>query len=290
MNKWTTLESAEDRSVNFVCPAEDDGFIEARYVRRNDRYFIAYLSSHTGCKHACRFCHLTSTGQTSFTPVTMHGYYDQADKVWGWYNRIKKSQGEAAGIHYNWMSRGEPLSNPHLLNNAFELLYNLETQAICHGMWSKFKISTIMPIGFNQLLQDVFYDLPVTFYYSIYSTDDRFRKRWLPNAMPVREAFRRFADWQKAENREIKLHWAFIEGENDSEADVHAICDLVEEYKIVCRVNTVRYNPPNNKSQESSQEVIDRNFKIIQDRICPLSKVIPRVGFDVKASCGMFVS
>src|SRR6185437_2926755 len=273
-------------SVNFILPM-DEGSIEARYVRRKDDYFIVYLSSHTGCKHSCRFCHLTASGETSFEPVDLDLYLEQALRVLSYYDSVVDVQGPAQLVHFDWMARGEAPSNPTFVEDGFTIIGCLSSMARDRGLSSKFKISTIVPKDFKTTLVDAFSGLPIDFYYSIYSMNEDFRKRWLPKAMPPTVALGMFKDWQQSEDREVMLHWPFIDGQNDSEADVHGICDAVEKVGLKTRVNVVRYNPPDDKSKESSEEVINRNFEIIRSRLSDKSKIVSRVGWDVSASCGM---
>ena len=87
------------------------------------------------------------------------------------------------------------------------------------------------------------------------------------------------------------LHWAYIEGQNDSVADTEAICMAIGELDLRIDINIVRYNPFDARfGLESDISVIERNMALLRESL-PGSDVhtIERVGFDVAASCGMFV-
>jgi hypothetical protein len=61
----------------------------------------------------------------------------------------------------------------------------------------------------------------------------------------------------------------------------------------MAHVNIVRYNPhdPRRHGVEPPEEVIQRNAGIFQSRLPNARvRVIPRVGYDVQASCGMFMA
>jgi adenine C2-methylase RlmN of 23S rRNA A2503 and tRNA A37 len=282
--------SATDASVNWE-KATSVGRIEARYVRRCQDYVVVYLSSQTGCDQACRMCHLTATGQTQLRDVTHEEFLEQADLVLDHYRRETPP---AEAVHFNFMARGEPLANPVLLSHADELLHDLAQRALALNVRPRYLVSTIFPreLG-NRRLEETFVRFHPEIYYSIYSVRDAFRRRWLPKALPVEEALDRLVSWQRSTYKICKIHYAFIEGENDSEAEVHAICDALESRRLMVHVNIVRYNPPDpdRHGVEPPEEVIQRNARIYQSRL-PYARVrvIPRVGYDVQASCGMFFS
>lgn len=287
---WRVLKSGQDASVNFVRES-GGGVVECRYVRRVPEYFIAYLSSHTGCKHACRFCHLTATGQTSFEAVDVAGFLGQADRVLAHHDGAAGDR--ARRVHYNWMARGEPLSNAHVIGRAADIFDGLGERARSRGLAAAFNLSTILPVDFgDRSLESVFGGLPARVFYSLYSLDPAFRRRWLPRALPAHEGLDRLAAWQRASGQEVVLHWASIAGENDDEGQIHALCDAVQARGIRARFNLVRYNPFDaRRGRESPPEILERNFALIRDRLGdPRSRIVPRVGFDVHASCGMFVA
>jgi adenine C2-methylase RlmN of 23S rRNA A2503 and tRNA A37 len=288
MNKLKVLNSQIDSSVNFV-EQQLVGFLESRFVRKCDEYFIAYLSSQTGCNRGCTFCHLTATGQTSFVDSSHNDFMAQAIQV---FKHYRKEKTPAKYMHYNFMARGEPLANKLLLNSGDELLSKLGQVAKEEGLPAKFNVSTIMPLTLKKSLIDIFHYVNPTIYYSLYSTNQVWRDKWMPAALPVDEAVSRLKEYQNFSKKIVKIHYTFIAGENDSEEDINASCDVLEKHNLICEFNLVRYNPASpSQGVESSTEVINRNLGIIQSRLGFNSKVqmIPRVGFDVKASCGMFV-
>ena len=286
MTTYMPAPSRLDASVNFVREV-DVGRIEARYVRRSDEYVVVYLSSQTGCRQACRMCHLTATGQTRLRDTTRDELVEQADRVLDHY----RTQPRARTVHFNFMARGEPLLSHTILHDADALFAALWQRADAHELRARFLVSTILPAEHGERpLDDVFRRYHPELYYSLYSMSPAFRRRWLPKAQPAEVALDRLAAWQRATYKLIKIHYAFIAGENDSEHDVHAVCDALASRNLYAHVNIVRYNPPTpGHGAEPADDVLERNAAIFRTRLVNARvRVIPRVGFDVKASCGMF--
>ena len=284
MNKLQVLHSNQDQSVNFV-EEQLVGFLEARYVRRCDDYFVCYLSSHTGCNRGCTFCHLTATGQTSFKPSTINDFTSQALQVFKHYRQHSPAQ----YMHYSFMARGEPMANPHLLDRGQDLLLRLGQLAKDEGLPAKFCISTIMPKTLHKPLVDIFGYVTPTMYYSLYSVDQQFRDKWMPTAMPVGQALKMLADYQRFSKKIQKIHFSLIAGENDSFFQIQAVCDAIDDHGLVCEFNLVAYNPATPaQGVESSKDIQIERLAYIQRRFAGRVKAVTRVGLDVKASCGMF--
>jgi 23S rRNA (adenine2503-C2)-methyltransferase len=286
--------SQEDNSVNFIDESPTSGFYESRYVRRGDDYFIVYLSVQSACNLGCRMCHLTATKQKKVIENSETNLLMQAQAVLNHYQELVKSGKEkpAKHMHFNFMARGEVLNSPIFKDpeSTYSLLSNLRGLSEKIGLNARFLLSTIMPTAFNGDLNEIFKTIHPYFYYSIYSLNDDFRKKWLPMAMNPKDAIDKLSSWDSFSEHNFKIHYAFIEGENDSKRDIFDICELLKSKGLKPDVNIVRYNPYSiSHGKEPSEEIVQRNAEFFRSELGSNVKVIQRVGKDVKASCGMFI-
>jgi len=287
------LRSEMDDSVNFVDRGEYPGAIEARYVRRDDDEVIVYLSSQTGCAKACRFCHLTQSGQTDGRDVTVQEYLTQAKTVLRHYDATVRDGGPAASTaNFNFMARGEVFANQAVLTDAGRLFDQLAEQAALRGLLPRFKLSTIMPreLDGGQLAR-LFPRHAPDIYYSLYSLDEAWRRRWMPKALPAEQGMRMLTQYAKVTRKIPVIHFALIAGENDQPQHMQALIDAVGEHGLRCDINLVRYNPfSERQGAPSSDQVMDACARQLADALPGVRvQIVGRVGHDVKASCGMFV-
>ncbi len=302
--KMVSIEKSKiDQSVNFI-EKKIEGFLESRYVRRKDDYFICYLSSSSGCDLACRMCHLTATGQNGkslnrLQDADYQDYLQQALQVFKHYRSEceEKKNPPARICHLNFMARGDFFANKNVLNGgATDILMGLSNLVIKEGLIPKFNISTIFPKNYEngsclqESLSSMFKIINPTIYYSLYSMNPEFRKKWLPRAVDVHVALRMLQDYQAISKKIPTIHYCFIKGENDSLADLDWVCNSLDHYNLLANFNIVRYNSYSEvQGVESEQNVINRNSEFLLKRIKGKVKVIDRIGVDVAASCGVFV-
>lgn len=270
---FTKLQSKIDQSVNFVYKIADGAF-ESRYVRREPDYFSCYLSSHAGCNKGCKFCHLTQKKELSMTQVTGSMLYAQAQQVLEHYY----TQPKALRVHINFMARGEALCNSYLSAGAFRELALMFQE---ENLTPRFNISTIMPKGL--ILSDLLRFSPINpvIYYSLWSIDEEWRREWMPAAMPPTRALNMLEEYQKATGAIVKVHGAFIKGQNSIPAGWLAPW----AQRLHMEFNVVRYNPFSEElGEESELEPILQGLRLYGIK----TKIVERVGFDTNASCGMF--
>lgn len=287
MRQDLTFKSKLDQSVNFITPCQDGGYFESRFVRRSADYVIAYISSHSGCKRACTFCHLTATKQTTMTPADTQTMRNQLVKVLKHYEDNKPENDNIKKIHINWMARGEPLDNRYLDGLCLQILYDTVVDKIGHTTPPRFNISTIMPAGLNTSLASRFAPVFPDLYYSLYSMHPSYRYRFIPNSMDPEKALDLLKEYQEISGKVIHIHGAYIKGFNDNIEDTSRIINALKSRELLAKVNIVRYNPPDSLTEEANETMINMIAEKYRQEDIPVT-IVPRVGFDVKASCGMF--
>lgn len=290
----SVLHSSLDSSVNFVTEGEFPGAIEARYVRRDMDEVIVYLSSQTGCAKACRFCHLTQSGQTKGIQVTLDDYLRQARQVLDHYRALTSGgQPPAQLCNFNFMSRGEVLANQEIISHGGEVLHQLSALATEAGLVPRFKLSSILPREMEGVrLSSLFGGYNPDLYYSLYSVDESWRRRWLPKALPAVQGLEMLACYAQDTRTIPVIHFALIRDENDRPEQMRAMAEQIRSVGLRADINLVRYNPFSSaQGRESSEETMRTCAELLASEL-PLARVqlVGRVGHDVKASCGMFVS
>ena len=297
------LQSTVDASINHVIQTQDGGFWESRWVQRDPSYGIIYVSSQSGCDQSCRFCHLTATRQTQTTQATVEDFVLQARRV---LESVQALVEQDAGwvkpekIHINFMARGEPLLNPEVVHPQTMLWDALEqvVHEVLPGVLVYFKVSTIMPQTWWAWMKEKPHqvtlplDPRVQLYYSLYSLNPQFRKRFVPKAMDPHLALDLLVQHQGRTGQEMVIHHALIQGQNDDLHTIDAWLSAVQERGLRVKFNLVRYNPPHaSAGVETEEDQLQLNFQHIQHVLGhPDSRIVPRVGWDVKASCGMFIT
>jgi adenine C2-methylase RlmN of 23S rRNA A2503 and tRNA A37 len=292
---------SNDGSINYIMNKSENEIVECRYVRRKESYISSYLSSHTGCIMGCKFCWLTQSGQKSFKHLTIDDYVYQLDTVLSDVPDLIEKRKDIR-ININFMARGEVMANKHAIGN-YKLLYDkLDDTVKKYGYGAiKMNLSTIFPYTLrNTNLSNIFDGRPVNLYYSIYSINDKFRKLYLPNALPVEYALNELKKFQENHNNNntIVFHCAFIKGENDDIDDISKMADLIRSYNFTnTKFNLVRLNPFIKDDKpimlESELSKLKYIFDIMNSCVTnkihtQQSRIVNRVGPDVFASCGMF--
>ena len=152
----------------------------------------------------------------------------------------------------------------------------------------KFKISTIIPKDCDLDLTKRFSMMQPDIYYSLYSVNPNFRKRWFPKAVTPEIGLAALKKWQDFSHKIPRIHLALIKNENDGEQDLQDLVSAIHKQGVRVDFNIVRYNPYDDSSEEGDWERARDLFSFMM----PESKVqvVQRVGYEAKASCGMFVS
>jgi 23S rRNA (adenine2503-C2)-methyltransferase len=114
----------------------------------------------------------------------------------------------------------------------------------------------------------------------------------MPHAHSLEHSLALIAENQKrGKLKEICLHWCLIDCENNYYGDISDLSRVILASGVKYRINLVRYNPYDEKSMEPKLMDVLYYFDVLNKWLPNArNKIVDRVGVDVKASCGTFLS
>lgn len=125
------------------------------------------------------------------------------------------------------------------------------------------------------------------FFYSLHSAIQSERDMLIPKALPLNEALLAIDRFYEESGCNVILHHMFLEGENDSDASIDALIDLMQK-RPQHELRILRYNACSTHSPLQESLRFDKIIAQIAKEI-PRLKVQISTGKEVTAACGQFV-
>jgi 23S rRNA (adenine2503-C2)-methyltransferase len=156
----------------------------------------------------------------------------------------------------------------------------------------RFAIATSIPsfvqVNFFKLADEIYRNkLPVKIHLSLHYTIDLLRKEWMPNSLNIITSLIALEYYKKLTNNSVEIHYALIEGINDTEQDAILLTEFLKNRDIP--VKFLFYNEkPTIEFHASSKDKL-KVFKKYFDKYSIAYEYYIPPGLDVGASCGQFL-
>lgn len=228
------------------------------------------ISTQAGCKMGCRFCASTIAGfKRNLEPNEILGQLYETERTTG----RKVSSIVLMGI-------GEPLDN---YDNVVKFLKILESPDGTNMSLRHVSLSTCGLVDRIYDLSEL--DLGLTLSISLHSPYDEKRSELMPinNRYHIDELMRACRDYFAKTGRRISFEYALIEGENDSQSDAKALCDLLRG--MPSHINII----PVNKIKERNYRSDRSSALCFCKMLCDMganATVRRTLGADIDAACG----
>ncbi len=286
--------------------------IETRKSDRN-KYSI-FISSSVGCYMKCKFCHLTLKNSKHIkieSTSVLDNLKEALEDVIEFNPEIKNRY-----IKLSWMGMGDAINKPEMvhsvtvdfLNWVFEKGYAIGLDGV--------DLSTVMPPLKNKKWIKTFHDLEsqlkkyklnpsynmdnieytngfyshkniFRLFYSVESAIQNRRNIVIPNAMPINEAIAQLKEYENNGAYTLILHHLLVDELNDSEEELIALKEMVNEHFKDNELRILRYNFCAKSNYKESEKFI-KQIRYLSDKI-NFIKVQVSPGTEVSAACGQFI-
>lgn len=275
--RGSELASTDGYTRKWVLGFRDGALIETVLMRFTGRQ-TACVSSQAGCAMGCVFC---ATGQAGFKRhLTTGEIVSQVVHV----QRELAIAGERLR-NVVLMGMGEPLHNYEAVMRAVDILR--DSNGLALGA-KKITVSTVGVVpGIIRMADEC---RPAHLAVSLHAATQEERERLVPTAKrwPLSELMDACSYYARKLDRRIFFEWALIEGENDGEAQAHAVGRLLSG--LQAQVNLIPLNPTPEYAGRPGQLAAAKHFQTVLAGYGLPSTVRQRRGIDIAAGCGQLAT
>lgn len=273
------VKSSLDKTVKFIFTLEDGIIMEMAYIDNNTGKDIICVSTQSSCAMGCKMCHTTDyIGKLKVRNLTAQEIIGGVRLVC---NDINLHQNNRM-LLISYMGCGEPLLNVDGVIGSMIELRKQFTQI-------RFAIATMLPKShwnsFFTLTKNI-YDgkLPVKIHLSLHSPIDAVRAEWLPNALEIAPSIAALSFYRAITGNAVEIHYTIIDGVNNREVDIAALCRLLSEAKIP--VKFLKFNEKTTLDAKSAvlPEKVIKYFELLGIQY----EFYTPPGADIGSSCGAF--
>lgn len=256
---------------------------EASFMEKNDATkFVICVSSQLGCPVRCSFCHLTELGMYKGVRNL------PADEIAAQVHETiihKHSMGKLPvdkDCIVSFMAMGEPMLNIKEILKSLSLIEG-GRPPVFDGRF-RYDISTVLPKSAS--LSVIPADAQIRVFYSLHSPLPQVRNKLIPLSKSIDEAFSELVSYYRRTRIKPIVHHTFIDGQNDTDAEVDAIVELMSKPEhIDFQLRILRYNPYSS-TQRESRKLLDIVEKLERHIYVKLHR---SPGFEISAACGQFI-
>ena len=279
LNVVDTIHSKIDKTIKYVIRLDDGLIAEVAYIDKDEERDIICIGCQTACSCGCKFCHTSDAlGKVKNRNLAVAEMEDMAMFV------INKHHHKGRFSLVSYMGCGEPMMN---------------MLAVSNSMWginvfkgAKFALATLMPksrwdefFEFTRRVEMSNPKMHVKVHLSLHFTQDNLRHEWMPAAWDIAPSLAALNFYHKATGCPVEVHYALIDGVNDSDATAWELVDLLKPYGM--HVKILKYNARGD-SKPSSEDRLDDFISVLQHTDTSHEYYEPP-GIDVGASCGQFL-
>lgn len=273
------VHSRVDKTVKFVIKLDDDKISEVAYIDKSDGKDILCVSCQTACAMGCKFCHTTDCRELL-----------EVRNLWGkeMFEMVKLAyddlelRGNYRTLLVSFMGCGEPVMNYDAVVRSMYYVRDIHAD-------SRFAVASMLPRYFWKsyfLMLDLIQanNLDVKIHLSLHFPHDQIRKEWMPQALEIKPSIAALEFW-KSIGGAVEIHYAMIDGVNDSLQHAAALGNLIEGRDLP--VKLIKYNERKTIEYHPSPRVAE--FMKHLDLFGASVEYYEPPGVTIGASCGQLL-